>query len=375
MQNIQTKLKEFWEKIKSFFIKMNKKVLILLGVCLVVLIALAIAAAVRMNQKEYAVLFTGLSSSETTTVVQFLNDNGVTDFRIQNDSILVPQGREGQLQAQLIMSGKLDDAYLYPYYTENAGTLSTSEEQKRAWLISTQERLEAIIRRFDGVREAHVDLAPGTDQVYVLENIATPATAAVVIEPNGNRALSDNVIRAIRYTVSHSVERLNIDNVSIEDTYGNPYSDFGNSTTMTDQATALKMEYEEKIRNNVRREILNGLGPIYGADNVNVSVLCTVDVSHQIIDSTTYNQPEGSVEGGGLITNDHLFYERIRDGETPVGGTVGTTTNSDVDYNFPGYPDWTNDDNENDTYLGGQVDRDHAIDTTNTQEEVLEGRL
>ena len=35
MQTFQTKLKELWEKIKSFFKKLNKKVRILLGVFLV----------------------------------------------------------------------------------------------------------------------------------------------------------------------------------------------------------------------------------------------------------------------------------------------------------------------------------------------------
>lgn len=377
MQTIQNRLKEFWEKIKDFFKKLNKKVRILLGVCLVVVVALIIAAAVKLNQKEYAVLFTGLTSNETSTVIRFLNDNGVTDYRIQNDSILVPAGREPQLQAQLILSGNLSDAYLnYSYYTENSGSLTTSEEQQRIWKVAIQQRLQAVIQRFDGVREATVDIAPGTERIYVLEDAATPTTAAVTITPDGNHALSEEVVKAIRYTVSHAVEGLKVEDVSIVDTVtGSTYSDFGSSTAMTNQATALKLQYEEQIRNNVRREIFNGLSSIYGKDNVTVNVLCTVDVSHQIIDETTYRQPPYSVEGGGLIIGDHLFYERIRDGEAEVGGTVGTPTNSELNGNFPNYPDLAGNDDENNAYMGWQVDRDHVVDTTNTQQEVLEGRL
>lgn len=376
MQTIQTRLKELWEKIKDFFKKLNKWVRILLGVCLVAAVALIIALAVKMNQKEYAVLFTGLTSSETSTVVQFLSDNGVTDYQIQGDSILVPAGRETQLQSQLILSGNLSDAYLnYPFYLNNMGMTNTSEEQQRLWLAAIEQRLEAIIQRFDGVREALVQIAPGTERNYVLEDHATPTTASVTITPDGNRALSDNVVRAIRYTVSHAVQGLNVENVSIEDTIGSTYSDFGSSTTVANQATALKLEYEERIRNDVRREIFNGLSSIYGKDNVTVNVLCTVDVSHQVIDKTEYEQPEGSVRGGGLTIGDHLFYEHIRDGETPVGGTVGTDVNSDLNGYFPTYPDLIDGDDENDAYKGWQVDRDHALDTINTQEEVLEGRL
>ena len=376
MQTIQARLKELWEKIKDFFKKLNKTARILLGVGLVVVLAAAIALAVRLNQKEYAVLFTGLTSSETSKVVQFLNDNGVTDFRIQNDTILVPAGRENQLQAQLILSGDLNDAYLsYAYYTEHSGALTTSEEQKRIWLIAKEQSMQAVIQRFDGVREALVRIAPGTERIYVLDDTATPTTASVTITPDGNRALSDNVVRAIRYTVSHGIQGLKVEDISIEDIYGNPYSDYGGSTAMTNQATALKLEYEEKISNNIRREIFNGLSSIYGKDNVTVNVLCTVDVSHQIIDSTTHTQPDGSVPGGGLIIGDTVFIERIRGGETPTGGTVGTPSNSELNINFPNYPDWTNDGDESDVYQGESVDRTHVVDTTNTQEEVLEGRL
>lgn len=376
MQTIQTRLKEFWEKIKDFFKKLNKRVRILLGVCLVAAVALIIALAVRMNQKEYAVLFTGLTSSETSTVVQFLNNNGVTDFRIQNDSILVPAGRESQLQAQLILSGSVSDAYLnYSFYTQNAGMTNTSEEQQRLWKVAVQQRLQAVIQRFDGVREATVEIAPGTQQIYVLEDHATPTTASVVITPDGNRALSDNVIQAIRYTVGHAIEGLTIENISIQDIYGSPYSDFTSNTTLTSQATALKLEYEERISNNVRREIFEGLGSIYGEDNVKVSVLCTVDVSHQIIDRTVYEQPPGSVEGGGLIIGDTLFIERIRGDEAAAGGTVGTDVNSDLNGYIPTYPDWAGNGDENDVYQGEQMDRTGVVNQTNTQEEVLEGRL
>lgn len=374
MQIIQARLKEFWEKIKDFFKKLNKKTRILLGVCLVVVLAVIIAVVVKMNQKEYAVLFTGLTSSETSTVISFLNDNGVTDYRIQGDSILVQEGREQQLQRQLILSGNLNTAFLYPYYTEHAGTLSTSEEQKRAWLISVQERLEAIIRTFDGVRDAYVQIAPGTEQIYVLEDSSTPTTASVTIVPDGNRALSDSVVRAIRYTVSHSVERLNIEDVSIEDTIGSTYSDFGTSA-VTNQAMALKLQHEEQTRNDVRREVLNVLGPIYGEENVNVSVLCTVDVNHKIIDRTEYEQPNGSMMGGGLLIEDSLFVERINGSGTVMGGTVGGDVNSDLNGYIPTYPDWTQNDDGDNTYLGENSDRKHALNTTNTQEEVLVGGI
>lgn len=369
MQKFQTKLKELWEKVKGFFNKLNKKMRILLGVCLVVILAAAIVLFLQANKKEYAVLCTGLNASDTSTVVKFLSDNGVADYKIQNDTILVPKGREVQLQGQLVLSGNLNSGYLYTYYTENVGLTSTSTEQERAWLVSVQQRLEAIIRTFEGVREAHVNINPGTERLYVLQDSATPSTASVVITVNGSERLKDDVVKAIRDAVAHSVERLNIENISVSDQYG-PYSD-NSAIAQTNQATALKLQYEEQINNNIRSQVLQTLGPIYGYDNISVGVVSKVEVSRKTIDSTTYKQPNGSVIGGGLVVGDHLFWEVIRDGSEAEGGTVGTSTNS----NLPMYPNLEDALNGDADYAGSQLDRDIVVDTTKEQMDVLEGRL
>ena len=91
---MQTKLKGFWEKIKGFFTKLNKKTRILLGACAAVLLILIVAAVVLLNRKEYAVLYGGLTANETSTVLKYLSDNGVTDYQIRGDTIL-PSGAQG----------------------------------------------------------------------------------------------------------------------------------------------------------------------------------------------------------------------------------------------------------------------------------------
>ena len=181
MQKFQTKLKELWEKIKGFFQKLNKKTRILLGVCLVVILAAVILLTLRMNKKEYAVLCTDLSANDISTVVQFLGENGVTDYKIQNDTILVPAGREAQLQVQLMTSNRVNNAYLYPYYTEHSGGINSQIQDERAWLISIEQKLAAVVRQFDGVQDATVSIAPGTERLYVLQDSASPSSAAVTM--------------------------------------------------------------------------------------------------------------------------------------------------------------------------------------------------
>lgn len=367
---MQTKLKGFWEKIKGFFAKLNKKTRILLGVCAAVILVLIIAAALLLNRKEYATLCTGLTASETSSVITFLNENGVTDYKISGDSILVPKGREEQLQVQLVTSQTLGSGFLYDFYTKNTGTFSTEAERKEAMRIATEERLGAIIRQFDGVQDAWVDITLGTRRVYVLDDQTSQSTAAVTITPEGNRQLSASVVEAIRYTVSHSVEELNIGSVSIVTTNGYTYNDTTGVGTLAD-ANALQLQYQEEINNKVRSQVYEALRRIYGDDNVTVSVNTTVDMSRKVVESTKYAQPEGSATNAGLIGTEKWFWVENAGGDTTVGGTVGTSTNSDIPY----YPDVVPDGAEDGRYTSGDGERNYHLDQEVTQREVLAGTI
>ena len=367
---MQTKLKDLWEKVKGFFKKLNKKTRILLLVCGVVILLAVAVAAVVLNRKEYAVLYTGLTASETSTVVSYLNDRGVTDFRIRNDAILVPAGRETQLQADLAMSGYLTTGFNYEYLTEHTGSFSTTAERLEATRIATEQKLAAMIRLFEGVRDAQVTITLATDRSYVLQDNATQSTAAVLITPEGNRQLSSGVVKAIRNTVAHSVKELNIGNVSVEDTYGNIYSDT-DPISQSSEASALKRQYEQDTNTLVRSNVLRVLERIYGEGNVQVAVNTTVEMDRKVVETTTYDQPDGSMTGRGLIGNEKYFWERIRDENEPVGGTVGAGVNSDLPY----YPDQMPEVDGTGPYAGAQGELNYHVDTTVEQREVLAGKI
>lgn len=368
---MQTKLKGFWEKIKGFFAKLNKKTRILLGVCAAVILVLIIAAALLLNRKEYAVLCSRLTVSETSSVISFLNENGVTDYRINNDQILVPKGREEQLQIQLVTSRTLNSGYFYETYFDRTGTFSTEAERKEAMRIATQEKLEAMIRQLDGIRDAQVVINLGTQRVYVLDPQTSESTATVLVTPDGNQLLSAGTVESIRYMVSHAVKDLNIGDVTISDTNNNVYNDSSTGVGAMADANALKLQFEQNINNQVRMQVLNVLEPIYGPGNVTVAVNTTADMSRKVIENTDYYQPEGSVEGGGLIGHEEWFWVRGIDGTNAAGGTVGTSTNSDIPY----YPDYVPPGTGTGDYDSGSGSRDDKISSTVTQQEVWAGTI
>ena len=364
---MQTKLKGFWDKIKGFFTKLNKKTRILLGVCAGVILVLIVTAAILLNRTEYELLQGGLNASEISTLVGFLDNNGVKEYKIDGDKVYVSKGRAQALQGQLALSGNLTSGFLYEGYNEGVGALTTSSQEARLWLMAREQKLAAIIQTFEGVQSAQVTITPGTERIYVLDPQATPATASVIITPTSSKGISSGVVESIRDLVSHSVEGLEVSNVSISDTLGNPYGGSMSTSDAMGEAGAMKLQYEQETSNKIRGQVLQALEDIYGPDNVRVAVSSVVDVNRRVIDSTTYHQPEGSVEGGGLIGKDQWYWEIVRDGETNMGGTVGTSTNSDINT----YPDLEPNLNGDETAAGASGDRTHMIDSTKEQVEVL----
>ena len=362
-------MKGLWEKVKGFFVKINKKTRILLAVCGAVVLTAIVVAAVLLSRTEYAILFTGLNTSETSAIVGYLNDNGVKDYKIQGDSILVPEQMQTQLQAQMVLAGYPTSGYLYEFLTENTNNLSTNSERATAERIAIEQKLAAVIGWFPNVRDAQVQIEPGDQQTYVYQNVS-PASAWVTVEMDQGTMLTDGQASAIRKMVAHSAARLDVSNVTLNDTAGNEYIGDSSLSNLQD-ASAMKLQLEQQTSNKVRNQVLQALSAIYGENNVKVSVNTVVDVNRRVVESTSYHQPEGATENGGLIGSETYFWEVIRDGTEPVGGAVGTTTNSDINT----YPDRDQNLNGDENYAGRQETLDHKIDTTVEQVEIVAGSI
>ena len=325
------KLKGFWEKAKGLLKKVPKKALIIAAAALAVVI---VAVAVALGSKPYAVLVTEVSNEEAVTIMSLLDEMGVTDYRLEgNDTILVPESQESQLKARLLVEGYPKTGFSYETYFENIGALSTEAERNTAYLVALEEKMAAVIRCMDGVVDATVNMQPGEDRTYVLDSSnAVEATAAVSVTMQDGVTLTAQQASAIRSFVAHSVKGLGIDSVVILDNLGNMYTADDGSAAST-ELSALKLQLEEENNNKIRTGIMQVLVPLFGEDNVRVSVHCTVDVNPAYEDRTTTTLPEGSENGEGLPGSELYDHSVIRDDGETVGGVVGNETNADL----PGY--------------------------------------
>ena len=367
-----TKLKGLWEKVKDFFKNMSKKLRIILAAVLTVILMAIIILAVALSQRkpEYVQLYQNLTAQEASEIASYLQDSGYTDFQVAGGStVMVRASQYESLLAQLALAGYPKDGSLYGSYWDNVGMMSTSSERATAFRIATQEKLESILRKFQGVRDADVVITPGEDRTFVLQDSSTKTTASVTLFLQNGVELTDENVDGIRYIVSKAWEGLTIDEVAVMDNNFNTY--LGSSGASSSDAAGLQRYMENYYTNRIRSAVLELLEVIYGPGNVKVSPSVAMEVDEVYRETTTYNQPEGSYESGGLIGREVGWYAHTSDGYELVGGVPGTTTNADIPTYI--YNEGQNDEDK-DT-VGASYERDNKIDETNEQRKILAPRI
>ena len=339
---MQEKVKGFLNKGKQLWTGAKKRTKILAAAVLVVAAGAIVAVVVASQNQPYATLFTELSQTDMTAITSYLTENGVSDFRIvEDDTIMVPTDQEVQLKAQLVSQGYVNSGYAYNYstYLDNVSALTTESERQQLALYELNDSTSAVIRSMEGVKDATVRFTPGEDNTYVLDSgNVVEASAYVKVTMKDGVPLSDTMADGIRNLVSSAIQGLKVENVTIVDSYGNTYAPDDGLGDLED-SSALKLRLEEQVNNTLEKKILSVLEPIYGVENVSVSVNSIVDVDKVYTDSTNYSTEDwaadGSTNGEGII-GQKIYDNRLEADENgTAGGTVGTDTNADI----PTYPE------------------------------------
>ena len=368
------KIKQVPAKAKELIGKLNKTGKIILAAVLVIALAVVVGLVIYRNSRPYTVLFTELSSEDMTSVLTYLEQNSVRDYRVENnDTILVRENQEASLKARIMMQGFPTSGYGYRTYLDNVGTLSSESDRQILQLYELQDRMSASIRCLDGVKDAIVTISQGEDNRFILSDDVIEAEASVIVTMQNGQSLSEQMATVIRSLVSHAMQGLHIDNVVITDTSGKSFVKDETATSV--DASQLKLNLEAEYNANVRNSVLAVLQPLFGSENVSVSVRSDVDVSHIYKDSIIYEEPEwaadGSTDGKGIIGRESWGNSLVRGEGDTAGGVVGTTTNADLNEYVVNETQPNGDERE----ITTSGERDYDVSQHNIQSETVGGTL
>ena len=263
----------------------GQRTIAIIGVAVLVVGAVALGA--WFTRSTYSPLFSGLSGSDASAIVDQLDADGVSyQLTDGGQTILVPDSDVNSARLKAAAAGlpSLDNG---GYALLDAMGVTASEfQQSVTYKRAIEGELASTIESIKGVRTASVKLAIPEESVFVSEK--QDPTASVFVDTESGVSLSTDQVQSITHLTAASVDGLTPENVSVVSADGTVLSAVGTGTTgNSDQQAG---SYEEKVRSSVQ----SMLDRLVGAGNATVAVSASMSGASGQRVSETFTTPDGS---------------------------------------------------------------------------------
>ncbi|MDR1674514.1 MAG: flagellar M-ring protein FliF, partial [Oscillospiraceae bacterium] len=280
---------DLWAKIKALWGKLAKPVKILIpAAACALIIAVAVSIIISAGKKsEYQVLFNGenLSQSETNSAYAELQSWGVSARLNSAGQIEVPTEQADTVMLRMAENGFTQSTPGYSMFFDNISITMTEFEKKETLRMATEEKMNALLRRFEGIRNAEVMLSvpENVDRVWKSEEekAAEKASASVSLWLEPGAKFDHNSVSAVKNLVSYNVEKMTPDDVTVIDA-GNGVRELTGVEDVVEGFDELGSEerrrfYEGLTEQGYEEKVHKIFDPVFGAENVSVAATASLD--------------------------------------------------------------------------------------------------
>lgn len=282
-----------------------QRTIAVIGAALVVMGVIALGT--WLAKPQMSPLFTGLSPSDASAVVEQLKSAGVSyELTEGGATVLVPDAQVYPQRLAAAAAGlPTSDTGGYTLL-DKMGVTASEFQQSVTYKRAIEGELAATIGAMSGVTAASVQLAIPEQSVFVADR--QHPTASVFVKTQGGSSLSEDQIAAIVHLTSASIPGMTPEDVAVTDQSGRVLAAVGQG--LTGSASTQASEHEAKVAGAVTKMLETIVGP--GNSTVSVSADVANSTSERM--DETYTAPEG-----GVMTN-----EQTRT-QTSTGGQAGGT--------------------------------------------------
>src|SRR2546430_15204858 len=218
---------------------------------------------------SYAPLFSNLSSTDASAIVDKLNAGG-TQYQLADGgaTIMVPQSQVYDLR--LKMSGQGLPAQTDTGYSllDKQGLTTSDFMQNVGFQRALEGELGKTIKSIDGVQGATVHLAIPQKDVFATDS--QKPTASVLVTTALGRTLSPDQVQSIVHLVAASVVGLDPNQVTVADAAGNVLST-GNGQTLSSagsQPHPQTTHYEHQMNEAPPHKLIRPLRPAHAVAKI-----------------------------------------------------------------------------------------------------------
>ncbi|MBQ6006211.1 MAG: flagellar M-ring protein FliF [Selenomonadaceae bacterium] len=326
MANWRERLRELWNRYES------KRKYFIIGGILVLVLAFAGISYWYGSKPEYAPLYTNLETKDAGDVVNSLKEAGVPYELIEDKkgaTILVPLTQVHDLRLELATAGLPRGNKGFELFDDSK--LGVTEFQNKInYLQALQGELTRTIEHLGSVDKARVHIVLPEDSLY--KKNEKPATASILLMLKPETKLTTPEVKGIVNLVSHSVQGLAPENITIIDEQGNILNKNDDDELEKQNAMTLRtlnqIEMTKKVRDHIQQNIQTMLDKTLGEGNAFVRVSVELDFDDRKIDRQTFTPV---VDESGIIRSQQDISESYNGESNMPGGPAG------VQSNIPGY--------------------------------------
>lgn len=337
MDKVKNTLLKIGTAVKDKVSSLSKKTIIIASAVFGVLVLSIVIFSVIMSQTHYAVLYSGVTNSEASEIVQYARETlGVTDIKINgNGDILVDEKQAEDVRVALAVANYPKSGFNYDIFN-GANAFSTNTELKELQKQQLEVNLMVTLRNFNKVSDALVilNIPPKDDYVLTSEQVPSSASVALTLKED----LTAEAVDGMYNLVATSVPGLNRDNITITDQNGvQLFADYS-TPNIQEQSEALQMQYKRMAYSkDVKVDLEDSIkGILSGAfEDVRVSVGVILNFDKQVSEVLEYSAPNIDEDGfqHGIVDNETI--KQATGGVGTNGGLPGTSTNADISPDYP----------------------------------------
>ncbi len=303
-------LKNTYAQLRRVWTKSGRPTQIATVFFAVVSVAAIVGVGIWSAQPQYYPLASGLSPEDIAAVMTKLEAEQIPyELNHAGTAISVPKSSWNKAR---IAAGDTIVAAGSPPPLE--GSPWDIPEQRRYYELRDKERrLEHTIARMNSVKSATVHISHKEDEVFLRPEAS--ARASVQLELERGRLFSREQAESVVALVSHAVEGLTPDSVTVSDTMGRQYPE----SSGIDADVESQFEYQKRMEAYLASKAQTMLATMLGLENAIVRVTTDVDFRRTTSTLKTYD-PDGKVIRREETTS------KTTTQRDPVG-RVGTTPN------------------------------------------------
>jgi flagellar M-ring protein FliF len=211
-----------------------------------------VAVAGWLTKPTMTPLFSGLSATDASAVVDQLTADGVKyELADGGGTVLVPEANLYAERLKLAAAGLPADADGGGYSLLDGMSMTSSEfQQQTTYQRALEGEIAKTVSAMQGVESATVKLALPTESVFVSEQ--QDPTASVFVRTRAGSSLSTEQVEAIVHLVSAGIEGMQATDVAVIDASGQVLSAVGTGVTGSGTGGEKTTDYEQRVTSAVQ---------------------------------------------------------------------------------------------------------------------------